>query len=83
MSERENNKHYRARKGLIDDCMDAIRSCKEWGRLQTVVYYEVGRLGGRMRAQKEGLFDGELWATKENRDRILEVVEAFLWKIVK
>ena len=40
-----NNKIYLARKGLIDECMKEIRSCKEWEKLKIRVYYEIGKLG--------------------------------------
>jgi len=78
-----NNKIYLARKGLIDECMKEIISCKEWERLKIRVYYEVGKLGERIQADKEGLFDARLWSRKENRGKIIELVKAFLWRQIK
>ena len=74
---------YRARKGLIDECMKEILAVKEWHRLKSRVNYEIGKLGERMQAKQEGLFAEQLWAMKENRNKILELVEAFLWRRVK
>lgn len=78
-----NNKIYLARRGLIDECMKEITSCKEWEGLKIRVYYEVGKLGERIQADKEGLFDADLWSRKEDRGKILELLEAFLWRWIK
>lgn len=78
-----NSKHYLALKGLIDECVNEIRACTEWHRLKIRVYYELSKLGAHLRAEKEGLFDEELWATKENKDKILELIEAFLWRSIR
>jgi len=78
-----NNKHYLARKGLIDYSMGIIRDCKEFERLSTKVYYELSKYGMNLKATKEGLFDEVLWSRKENIPQIFELVEAFLWRQIK
>ncbi len=74
---------YSAQKGLIDNSMGIIRACKEFENLRIKVYYELSKFGMNLRAKEEGLFNDELWARKENRAQIFELVEAFLWRQIK
>ena len=74
---------YWARKGLIDNSMGILRACKEFENLRIKVYYELSKFGMNLRAKEEGLFDDLLWARKENKEQIFELVEAFLWRQIK
>ncbi|MFX1296460.1 MAG: hypothetical protein ACFFD2_16595 [Promethearchaeota archaeon] len=80
---KENDWKYLARKTLVDGALEKITECKEFGALKTQVYCEIAKLGNQIDAKNEGLFSDDLWASEKNREKIIELVKAFLWRCIK
>ena len=74
---------YHARKGLIESVIKEIDVSKNPNEVYLDVFYAISKCGLHMKAKKEGLFDQELWQTREKIKRVVRDIKEFLWREIK
>jgi len=79
----QDNWKYHARKGLIESVMKEIDVSKDPNELYLDLFYAISSCGLQMKAKKEGVFDRELWQSRDNIEMAIKRIEEFLWKEIK
>jgi hypothetical protein len=74
---------YQVRRNFIEVVMKEISSSKDSPEVYLHVYYALAKFGFHIKAEQLGLLEWEDWQKRENIEKLIESIEAFLWKEIR
>ena len=79
----QDNWIYNARKNLVESILKEIDLSKTPNEAYLSVFCAIAKIGLHMKAKNLGLLRSDKWQKKEDRPKLIEQLEAFLWEHVK